>query len=347
MESFEQEGARTLLSEIGATEYSYASTSARVSVMVAGAIFTFLGLLTIFLRGLSLALRKRPLGYDDSVMIIAWLCSIGFMTSSFIAVRWGIGIRNDDAPRSWFENALKAIYVSEYFYYSSIYFIKLSILLMYLRLTQGVKTFFYRGTIAMGVFLTFTFVPTILVILLQCSPRSAYWDTTVNGQCIDFTAFFYTTSGLSIITDIFILLLPVHMLWNLNCSRRQKAGILATFLVAGLSTLASCIRLYAVKIYTLSDHPMQDNARIKTWSFVEINLGLVCGSAAALKPLFFTPESRKGKDDSQRGMKIRLTEMVDQEGTGEVETEGSSPTNLRGIIGIIERGDAQRPKDWV
>lgn len=85
------------------------------------------------------------------------------------------------------------------------------------------------------------------------------------------------------------------------------------FLVGGLSTIASCIRLYSVKIYTESSQPMKDAAPINTWSFIEINLGILCASApgehrgraplhcmasteytTAIKPLLMPPKRPNG-----------------------------------------------------
>lgn len=117
------------------------------------------------------------------------------------------------------------------------------------------------------------------------------------------------TNIFTIITDIMIIGLPIATLWKLNCPRAQKygmqnpfslpllakesklknapIGIMLAFLLGGISTIASCVRMYSIQIYTESSEPMRDAAPINTWSFIEINLGILCCSAPAIKPLFF------------------------------------------------------------
>lgn len=83
-----------------------------------------------------------------------------------------------------------------------------------------------------------------------------------------------------------MIALPMPIIWKIPRAQKQKIGILLAFLVAGLGTLASCIRVYSIKIFTQSPQPIRDTAPISTWSFIEINLGIICASVAVIKPLF-------------------------------------------------------------
>ena len=80
-----------------------------------------------------------------------------------------------------------------------------------------------------------------------------------------------------------MLALPVKTVWKVQRSVSRKVGIVAAFLSGGLSTLASCIRLYSVKVYTESKEPLRDAAPINTWSFIEIYIGMCCASAAVIR----------------------------------------------------------------
>ncbi|KAI7162225.1 hypothetical protein KC349_g2216 [Hortaea werneckii] len=256
-------------------QYGYKMTSNRLALIVAGAIFTLIGM------------RSRPIGKDDWFMLLAWLSSLGFTTASYISVAWGVGFDLDDAPAWWAVEAIKAVYVVEIFYYFSLFFVKVSILMLYLRLAGSLRTFLYWGAIGTLVIIVAQFVSTIVVVGTQCIPMATYWDPTIEGTCININDFFYSTNIFTIITDIMIIGLPIATLWKLNCPRAQKYGIMLAFLLGGVSTIASCIRMYSIKIYTESSEPMRDAAPINTWSFIEINLGILCCSAPAIKPLFF------------------------------------------------------------
>ncbi|KAI6904056.1 hypothetical protein D0869_13867 [Hortaea werneckii] len=268
-------------------QYGYKMTSNRLALIVAGAIFTLIGTITVVLRFVTATVRSRPIGKDDWFMLLAWLSSLGFTTASYISVAWGVGFDLDDAPAWWAVEAIKAVYVVEIFYYFSLFFIKVSILMLYLRLAGSLRTFLYWGAIGTLVIIVAQFVSTVAVVGTQCIPMATYWDPTIDGTCININDFFYSTNIFTIITDIMIIGLPIATLWKLNCPRAQKYGIMLAFLLGGVSTIASCVRMYSIQIYTESSEPMRDAAPINTWSFIEINLGILCCSAPAIKPLFF------------------------------------------------------------
>ncbi|KXL44431.1 MAG: hypothetical protein FE78DRAFT_71750 [Acidomyces sp. 'richmondensis'] len=242
-------------------------TEDRLSLISVGIIFTIIGMATMLLRFLTYLVRCRPVGKDDYSMLTAWLCSLGFTAASFVSVRWGVGLRSDTLP-SWQENAIQAVYVIEIFYYLSIFFIKLSVLFMYLRLVANTNNMLRKGTIHMAAIIIAQFVSTVVVVAVQCVPIAKYWDPSVPGTCINITAFFYSTNVFTIVTDGIILALPVSTLWKIQCPLVQRVGILSAFLFGGLSTIASCIRLYSVRIYTESSRPILDAAPINTWNFV-------------------------------------------------------------------------------
>lgn len=76
-------------------------------------------------------------------------------------------------------------------YYGAVNFIKFSILLMYLRI--AVTETLRKACIGMIVFHSLFFAVSIVVTLAQCRPLEKMWDLmgTVDGGCINTTAFFY------------------------------------------------------------------------------------------------------------------------------------------------------------
>lgn len=86
------------------------------------------------------------------------------------------------------------------------------------------------------------------------------------------------TNIFTIISDCVILVLPIQLVWSIQRSRQERWGVLAVFLVGFFSTLISCVRLYSIRIYTLSPDPIQDAAPINMWSFIEIYSGMLCVS---------------------------------------------------------------------
>ncbi|KAI7251519.1 hypothetical protein KC343_g2009 [Hortaea werneckii] len=293
-------------------QYDYKMTSSRLALIVTGAIFTLIGTISVVLRFVTAAVRSRPIGKDDWSMLLAWLSSIGFTIASYISVGWGVGFEKGDAPDWWAFEAIKAVYVIEIFYYFSLFFVKVSILMLYLRLAGNLRTFLYWGAIGTLVIIVAQFVSTVVVVGVQCIPMSTYWDPTVKGTCININDFFYSTNIFTIITDIMIIGLPIATLWKLNCPRAQKYGIMLAFLLGGISTIASCVRMYSIQIFTESSERMRDAAPINTWSFIEINLGILCCSAPAIKPLFF----RSQRDRSAAAIAAAEAASDEKRGSG-------------------------------
>lgn len=75
--------------------------------MSPGVMFSVLGLFAVLCRVLALLHRQRTPGYDDYMLFVAYAFSIGFTISSYVSVRWGVGLKLSDAPPSWAVNAIK------------------------------------------------------------------------------------------------------------------------------------------------------------------------------------------------------------------------------------------------
>ncbi|KAI8163085.1 hypothetical protein K4K49_001473 [Colletotrichum sp. SAR 10_70] len=113
---------------------------------------------------------------------------------------------------------------------------------------------------------------------------------TVEGMCINTTAFFYFTSGFNILTDIWILILPIKTLSGILRPRREKIALAIIFGVGAFATITSIIRLHTIYTYTLAKDLFQESILVNVWSMLEINIGIICASVPALKPLF-TPRA--------------------------------------------------------
>jgi hypothetical protein len=69
--------------------------------------------------------------------------------------------------------------------------------------------------IAWGIGITVT-------LFLACRPLNAYWDIKVKGDCLTMVTFTYFTNISNLITDIWIFLMPVPMIWHLQLQTKKK-----------------------------------------------------------------------------------------------------------------------------
>jgi hypothetical protein len=66
----------------------------------------------------------------------------------------------------------------------------------------------------------------------------------------------------------------------------QKIALLGAFLVGGFATICSCVRTYSIAQFPHSTDWLYHAAPINYWSFMEINLGILCASGPALKAMW-------------------------------------------------------------
>ncbi|TQN70130.1 hypothetical protein CSHISOI_05361, partial [Colletotrichum shisoi] len=108
------------------------------------------------------------------------------------------------------------------------------------------------------------------------------------------------TSGFNIVTDIWILVLPVKTLSGILRPRREKIALGLIFGVGLFATITSVIRLHTIYTYTLAEDVFRESILVNIWSMLEINIGIICASVPALKPLFTPKALREATDRNRR-----------------------------------------------
>ena len=112
----------------------------------------------------------------------------------------------------------------------------------------------------------------------HASPLRAYWDLepTYAYHCVDIGIFTLTCGILNIITDFLCLVLPVPMIWNMQCERRTRLAILGMFGMGFLTCAAGIARTIYVDITLRKSYDM-------TWflypehltTALEVDIGMV------------------------------------------------------------------------
>ena len=110
--------------------------------------------------------------------------------------------------------------------------IKISILLLYRRVFPSVL---FQRLVWFGVtFLVLMLSSNTLVAIFACNPIRGFWVATVKAKCIDAVRFYWATAILNVVTDVYILVLPLPQVWQLQISKKQKIGLTALFTLGGL-----------------------------------------------------------------------------------------------------------------
>ena len=122
-------------------------------------------------------------------------------------------------------------FANELWYSPTIYTTKVSILLLYLRLFRPARALVWSSRILI-VLLLFYFVSDLALVFL-CNPIRKHWDIETPGHCGNLYLLFIVNGVFSIITDFWILLSPMPVIWHLQMPVKRKIAVTAVF-AAGL-----------------------------------------------------------------------------------------------------------------
>ena len=111
-----------------------------------------------------------------------------------------------------------------------IFFAKLSVLLLYLRIfviAPGTKTYY---TIHFIIWFNMLFyLANVPVEIWACVPRRKIWQPTLPGHCLNNDAVLITGGVVNIVTDWAILSIPLFLIGRLQMPLLKKIGLLAVF----------------------------------------------------------------------------------------------------------------------
>lgn len=72
-----------------------------------------------------------------------------------------------------------------------------------------------------------------LAFAYSCVPMEKYWDSSVEGECVNVSASLLARCILNVVTDVCILLLPIWLLWRLRLGSVLRKAAVSLVLMAG------------------------------------------------------------------------------------------------------------------
>ncbi|KAK8052252.1 hypothetical protein PG993_003637 [Apiospora rasikravindrae] len=167
--------------------------------------------------------------------------------------------------------------------------IKCAFFVFYLRLF-GPKDHI-RSMVWAGIAVVLTFYIAWLIAYLVCAVpgEGGYLDPGYQKQMADIPTKLITAAAyISVLSDLYILFIPMHQIPNLGLSYKRKWGISLIFLTGLVATTAGIINVifrHNKTILDFSDITWSGQYVLMT-SLVECNLGMVCLSMPVVLALF-------------------------------------------------------------
>lgn len=128
---------------------------------------------------------------------------------------------------------IKYSYIAGIIYGATVFIIKLSILLQYLRIfvpTRRSDFMFWGCHVVIWINFLFYVAITFTGIFL-CHPREKYWNVLIStGHCANPYIANIVVAAMNSFSDFVILLLPQGVIWKLQMPLKRKIGVSAIFL---------------------------------------------------------------------------------------------------------------------
>ncbi|KKF95456.1 hypothetical protein CFO_g2186 [Ceratocystis platani] len=160
--------------------------------------------------------------------------------------------------------------------------IKLSALFFYLRVfvNRSLK-FATKATIW---FVLLWSIGNILQVFLICRPFKAAIDPNTPGTCGSQKASFIAIGCFNAVTDLMILVLPIHTVWSLKARLGMKVALTAVLTIGLLVTVVSVWRLVALTKLRIHTNLTGTMVYASFLSATEPLLGILCISLPMLRP---------------------------------------------------------------
>lgn len=225
---------------------------------------------------------RSSMSWDDYAGLATLLLTISYSVLIALGTNYGFGWHTADISPENLVLYSKWNWVSSYFYLATLFGYKFTILLLYLRLF-GVNDKFRYSTWAVMFFVFAYLFSNLLTQIFGCSPIEGSWKD-LPGHCINRPKAGLAYGSMNFISDLFIFVLPMRMVWGLRLSRRDRLGVMLVFMGGGIAFVVAAVR-YGLMLHMLfsSDKIWYDGKNL-LWMVLEVNTGLICSCTPAMRP---------------------------------------------------------------
>lgn len=239
------------------------------SVVAVAVVGIVVSTIAVIMRFWSRAVASTlVLWWDDWAMLITVLFSHTFMAIDIYMTTVGLGKHSWVIPLENLKPEIQAQRVGLVFYAATIWGIKISALLLYSRLFDKSSPRFGMVLKATGVVVTIWWIIISIYPWSFCNPIAKNMDPMLPGECWESKPWYYASAFINAFLDLWVLLLPMPIVWKLRMSRKKKIAVTGVFLFGYCSAFLSFARfiIIAVNPSILSVAPPAD----PSWDLVPL-----------------------------------------------------------------------------
>ncbi|KAK3294236.1 uncharacterized protein B0H64DRAFT_462914 [Chaetomium fimeti] len=228
----------------------------------------------------------RSLGPADWFIAASVIAAGCMCISQAEQVKYGKGkhIWDIDMDTDWIPQR-KAWWFSLLCYILTLFLTKVSICLLYL--TIFTLEWARRACYGVLAIVIITNLWAIATTLTYCIPLEAAWDSSIEASFCQGQDAWWANTGIIVVTDLMIFILPIPIIAPLKLPRRQKLVVVGIFAIGFFVCLVSLIRLaILIQVKNAADpDSTYTNTDLVYWTCVEVNTAIVVACAMTLRPL--------------------------------------------------------------
>ncbi|KAJ4389543.1 hypothetical protein N0V93_007013 [Gnomoniopsis smithogilvyi] len=275
-------------------------------------------------------------GRDDFVMAVAQVFTLLTAAAILLETAYGLG------RHIWLlENSARygqAFFSSIIVYNVGTCILKISILFQYRRIFRVplMQTATLVGLIFEG-----AWALTLSVLLpLVCTPVAFFWDSSLQGTCLNQLAIWYVMAAINLVTDFVIFSLPLPVIKSLQLPKRQKALLMGVFCLGFCTCIISVYRITTLRAAAAAEDSTWDNVDAAVWSLIELVIGVLAACLPTLKPLFAMIMPRFFRSSlGSRTNQYKQYGMSTSKGAKSIKTGHSFPFHSNGGAYVKELDD--------
>ncbi|CAG8978135.1 hypothetical protein HYALB_00013018 [Hymenoscyphus albidus] len=243
----------------------------------------------VLLRFYTRVFISRYFGQDDWWMLLSWILALGNLAIWVLYLDLGSWKRRQDIIL----DDLRPLFLILWLIQWSLSFVhgtmNISVLTFYLRVFQDQSLRFRRLIHASIFFTTAASIIVIFIIIFQCVPTDAYWNGAQifgNPKCLNNDYLLFTQSGLILLCDVVLFILPMKYIWQLNIPKWQRIQVMVLVGLGGFTCIASICRVVALHKLANSRDRTYDGLDYSLWTSIELFVALITTCLPPCRPLF-------------------------------------------------------------
>ncbi|KAI0828072.1 hypothetical protein F5Y06DRAFT_302371 [Hypoxylon sp. FL0890] len=260
-----------------------------------------LALITISLCGrLCIRFFFKQLFIGDYLLILAYAFNAVYLALAYrVTISPGAFVHLWDVRVAEITPILYNGLIMSHMYLFSIAFIKIAILLEWIRIfvPRGTRNLIFWASHLLIWINVATCIVNVIIYNIACTPHEYLWNKLIDGTCsrIDTGKDSISMSACNLITDVLIFLIPQKAIWNLQMSTKKKAGVSLTFAVGIIGIATATLRLVETISRIRSPDYMYDESLVMLCSVAETTCAFLVVCIPALPKAFTSKTMSKVK----------------------------------------------------